>query len=212
MRKLNSHRAVSRRSVIRSLTAAGIAAAIPRSAVAQAQAGAAWHADTIAYLHQLRRTDGGFGWDDQDHSHLTPTFAAIGALRHLNHEPIEKPKLAEYVRTHHPMRLKKLEQEHRQFEFEQIQSLLWLGEDASSFRDQVSRWKKPTVYLKQYEQHGYPVFRFDLTAFTCRKLLGLPLDDLSPDYVEYLNARRRTNGSFNNTPTADGGDGHVCNT
>ena len=40
----------------------------------------------------------------------------------------------------------------------------------------------------------------------------MPLEDLSPDYVDYLDSRRRANGSFNNTPAADGGDGHVMNT
>src|SRR5207248_9953617 len=88
----------------------------------------------------------------------------------------------------------------------------WLGADAAPFREQVRRWTKPTVYPKQYETHGYPVFHNELTAFICRELLGLPLTDLAPEFIEYLNARRRANGSFNNTPAADGGDGHVMNT
>jgi hypothetical protein len=82
----------------------------------------------------------------------------------------------------------------------------------SEFREKVSGWKKPYVYLKQYEQHGYPIFRFELMAFVCRDLLGLPRNDLSPEFIEYLSVRRRPNGSFNNTPASDGGDGHVMNT
>ncbi len=98
------------------------------------------------------------------------------------------------------------------FEYQQVQSLVWLGADASSFRDQVRGWKKPTTYPARYETHGYPVFHNELTAFTCRELLGLPLTDLAPAFIEYVNVRRRSNGSFNNTPAADGGDGHVMNT
>ena len=49
-------------------------------------------------------------------------------------------------------------------------------------------------------------------AFLGRKLLGLPLSDLSPEFVTYLLERRRGNGSFNNTPAADSSDGHVMNT
>ncbi len=64
-------------------------------------------------------------------------------------------------------------------------------------------------YLKQYERHGYPVFRHQVTAFVCRPLLGLPVDDLDPEFLEYLNSRRRPNGSFNNTPAGDGTDGNI---
>jgi hypothetical protein len=171
-----------------------------------------WKSAVAAYLESLSRPDGGYAWQDQHRSHLTPTFAVIGSYRALNRTPPNKSRLAEFVRAHHPAQLKKLEQEHREFEFQQIQSLLWLGEDPSAFREQVLGWKKPKGYLKQYEQHGYPIFRFQLTAFTCRALLGLPLDDLSQEFIDYLNERRRANGSFNNTPAADGGDGHVMNT
>ncbi len=171
-----------------------------------------WKSAVVAYLESLSRPDGGYAWQDQQRSHLTPTFAVIGSYRALNRTPPNKSRLAEFVRTHHPAQLKKLEQEHREFEFQQIQSLLWLGEDPSAFREQVLGWKKPKGYLKQYEQHAYPIFRFQLTAFTCRALLGLPLSDLSQEFIDYLNERRRANGSFNNTPASDGGDGHVMNT
>ena len=66
-------------------------------------------------------------------AHLTPTYAVIGCYRLLGHEPPDKERLAEFVRTQHPARLRKLEQEHQVFEFQQIQSLLWLGADVTSF-------------------------------------------------------------------------------
>jgi hypothetical protein len=199
--------------MLKAVAAAGCSIALPTLVSGQRAAAApAWRSAVLAYLESLSRGDGGYAWEDQAASHLTPTFAVIGCYRLLGQAPPNQGKLAEFVRTHHPARLKKLEQEHHEFEFQQIQSLLWLGEDASSFRRQVSGWTKPYVYLKQYERHGYPIFRFEVAAFTCRELLGLPLADISPEFVEYLDAHRRANGSFNNTPAADGGDGHVIST
>ncbi|MCX6903251.1 MAG: terpene cyclase/mutase family protein [Verrucomicrobia bacterium] len=203
---------VSRRTMLTTLTAAGLGAALPRTLLGQATPQAAWPSAVTTYLETLARADGGYAWGDQEQSHLTPTFAVIGCYRLLKQSPPHKSTLAEFVRTHHPSRLKKLEQERRMFEFQQVQSLIWLGEDAADFRDKIRAWKQPLAYLKQYEQHGYPIFQSELGAFTCRALLGLPLDDLSPGFTGYLNARRRPNGSFNNTPAADDGDGHVMNT
>lgn len=207
---------ITRRGLLRAMTTAGFYAAVPPCLLAKARTGAAsskdWKAVVTTYLESLSRPDGGYAWDDQDHSHLTPTFGVIGSYRALELDPPNKSKLAEFVRTHHPSQLKKLEQEHHEFDFQQIQSLRWLGQDVSAFREVVLGWKAPQRYLKQYEQHGYPVFQFQIAAFTCRELIGLPLEDLSKEFIEYLNERRRANGSFNNTPAADGGDGHVMNT
>src|SRR5690242_19886233 len=195
-------RGVTRRTALATAAAAGLDALLPRTAVAQVRP--AWQSSVLNYLKGLSRPDGGYAWDDQPESHLTPTFAAIGCYRALGADPPDKVRLAEFVRTHHPFRVKKLERELRVFEYQQIQSLLWLGADASSFRALVRGWKKPTTYPKQYEQHGYPVFHGELIAFIGRELLSLPLTDLAPEFVAYLDARRRPNGSFNNTPAADG--------
>ena len=171
-----------------------------------------WPPGVGAYLERLSRPGGGYAWDDLARAHLTPTYAVIGCYRLLGQEPPDKERLAEFIRTQHPARLRKLEQEHYVFEFQQIQSLLWLGTDASSFHALVRTWTRPPRYLPQYEQDSNPVFRFALAAFTCRALLGLPRDDLAPEFIAYLDTRRRGNGSFNNTPAADGSDGHVTNT
>jgi prenyltransferase beta subunit len=163
-------------------------------------------------LRGLARPDGGFAWDDQPTSHLSPTYAALGCFKILGIAPPDPKKHADYVRNNHPAAWKKLEQEHREFDQMQIQALLWLGEDVSEFKDRVKSWTKPVGYLKQYERHGYPVFRHQLTAFTARKLLGLPLADIDKEFVEYVDSRRRPNGSFNNTPASDGTDGNILNT
>jgi hypothetical protein len=165
-----------------------------------------------SYLLARRTSDGRFGWHDLPRPHLTPTFAAIGCFQILGRPLPEPAKTAEFVREHHPFRIKRLERDLRVFDYQQIQSLLWLGEDVAPFREAVQTWTKPAVYPRQYEQHGYPVFQNELKAFVCRKLLGLPLTDLAGNYDKYLDDRRRASGSFNGTPAADGSDGHVMNT
>ncbi|MEW6303640.1 MAG: prenyltransferase/squalene oxidase repeat-containing protein [Verrucomicrobiota bacterium] len=197
---------LTRRAALKTMAAAAL---LPRLAVAQP---ASWRDRIRDYLSSLARPDGGFAWPGQERPHLTPTFAVIGGLRLLDALPGNKDTLATFVRTHHPAQLKKLEQEHHEFEWQQIQSLRWLGADASELRGRVTSWTKPYVYMQRYEKHGYPVFRSEMASFIGRELLGLPLSDLTPAYLHYLDERRRANGSFNNTPAADGSDGNVMNT
>jgi hypothetical protein len=45
-----------------------------------------------------------------------------------------------------------------------------------------------------------------------RALLGVPVAELPRAFIDYLDSRRRANGSFNNAATTDGGDGHVLST
>jgi hypothetical protein len=201
---------ISRRKLLETAAAASLGCALSR--FANGQGAANWKTEASAYLESLARSDGGYGWEDQEHSHLTPTFAAIGSYHALKVPPPRREALAEFVRTHHPSQLKKLEQEHRIFDFQQIQALVWLGANTSEFRETIRSWTRPLAYLKQYEQHGYPVFQSEVSVFNARALLGLPLGDLSPSFTDYLDTRRRRNGSFNNTPAADGSDGHITNT
>jgi hypothetical protein len=201
---------MNRRTALKHLALAGAASALPSHLFSKTAGDP--HAPIVRYLESHARPDGGYAWEDQDHSHLTPTFAVIGCYHALKLDPPNKTALAEFVRTHHPAKLKKLEQERRGFDFQQIQALAWLGADTSEFREKVRAWTQPVAYLKQYEQHGWPVFQSELGAITCRQLLGLPLDDLAPHFLPYLEERRRDNGSFNNSPAKEGGDGHVMNT
>jgi prenyltransferase beta subunit len=210
---------LQRREMLAATAATGMALALPSVARADEPGGQpAWRLSITKYLESLARSDGGYGWDGQDRSHLTPTFAAIGCYKLLGVEPPNKAALAQFVRTHHPRELKKLEQEHRAFDWQQIQSLVWLGEDVTAFRDLVASWKAPLAYLRQYEQHGYPVFQEEVAAILARRLVGLPMSELPAAYLDYLRVRRRTNigqhrnGSFNNTTADDGSDGHVLNT
>lgn len=167
----------------------------------------------VAYLDTLRRPDGGYAASLlAPRSHLTPTCAAIGCLHLVKRLPTDRLALARYVRDHHPHRLKKLEQEHHEFEGQQIQALIWLGEDPADFRQVVQGWKRPSRYLPQYERSSNPILRHETVAIEGRRRLGMPLDEVAPIFLEYLRARRRSDGGYNNSPASDGGPGHVLNT
>lgn len=201
----------NRRDLLRT-AGAGIAAAWLGRALGE-DGFEAFAGRVVAYLETLRRPDGGYAASLlAPRSHLTPTFAAIGCLYLLKRLPTDRSTLARFVRDHHPHQLKKLEQEHHEFEGQQIQALAWLGEDVADFRQVVEAWKRPSRYLPQYERSGNPILRHEIVAVEGRRLLGMPLDDVAPVFLEYLRARRRPDGGYNNTPASDGGPGHVLNT
>lgn len=199
---------MNRRAMLKTVALAGMASAWPvRSAPA-----ASSHEPLLRYLESLARPDGGYGFEGQERSHLTSSFAVAGCYQLLRRMPPNRDRLAQFIRRNHPRELKKLEQERRVFEFQQIQALAWLESDLSEFHDTIRPWTKPLAYLRQYEQNGYPIFQSETGAVFCRALLKLPLADLSPHFTDYLNSRRRSNGTYNNTPAVDGADGHVMNT
>lgn len=163
---------------------------------------------------KLAKTDGGYGWEDQYDGHLTPTFATVGVLYHLDALPADRGALAEYVKTHHPQKGPNKEAgpsgaEMRNLVYQQIQALAWLGDDASEFTEDVSEWKSQAGKLANYEKGRNPVFMQELMTPACRHLLGLDQDE---SVTPYILERRRDNGSFNNVPASDGGDGNIINT
>jgi prenyltransferase beta subunit len=213
---LRDIRRITRRTLLKAAAAAGI---LGSGATGRARGGEPppWAKPVLGYLEGLARPDGGYGWSDQPDSHLTATFAAVGAYHVLGQAPPRKDAAAQYVLAHHPIRGEHAETkvhaaDLRTFVFQQIQTLLWLGADASSFRAEAAGWTKPSPYPTRYEQAGNPIFRQEMLAFVCRPLLGIPLASVSPELIKYLAERRRPNGSFNNTPAADGSDGHILNT
>lgn len=203
---------MQRRDLIKLVALGSAVAAFPARLRAQPAEGTSGADAIAAFLESLARADGGYGWPDQEMSHLTPTFGVIGSYRLLRRTPPRRAELIEYVRTHHPQHIKKLEQERRVFDFQQLQALAWLEADLAEFRPRIAAWTKPLAYLKQYERNGYPVMQSELGAVFSHALLGLPVAGIASAYGDYLDVRRRTNGSFNNTPAKDEGDGHVMNT
>lgn len=204
---------LDRRALLKLLAVAGAATACREAVGAPAAAAPAAAVRTITdFLETLARSDGGYAWPDQEISHLTPTFGVIGSYRTLGVEPPRRAALADYVRANHPRALKKLEQERRIFEFQQVQALAWLDADLAEFKPRIAAFTQPLVYLKQYERNGYPVFQSELGTVQAHALVGLPVAGIATAFGDYIAARRRPDGSYNNTPAADGGDGHVMNT
>jgi hypothetical protein len=165
---------MKRRSMLKAVAGAGAATAFRPPLFGEPSPNPAWRADLLRYLESLARADGGYGWDGQELAHLTPTYHVIGCYRVLGENLPNKPALQEFVRTHHPAVLKKLEQERRIFEFQQAQALVWLGADTSALKPRILAWNKPLAYLKQYEQHGYPLFSSEMGVILARALLGVP--------------------------------------
>ena len=137
--EVKASRDPSRRDALRA-AAAGLTAAPPRSRQTGPPASRPGGGRSSRISNGSPGRTAGSPGTGQPESHLTPTFAAVGCYRLLG-EPVAGPaKAAAFVRAGHPFRLKKLERDLRVFEFQQIQALLWLGEDASAFRDRVRGW------------------------------------------------------------------------
>ena len=165
----------------------------------------------LRYLEGLSRPGGGYGWPVDPHAHLTPTFAVLACYHLLGKQPPAKPEIARFVREHYPMLpARHKDRPLRRFDYEQIQSLAWLGADTSTFLEEVRGWTGPSVYTRAYEHEGHPVFQHEVMALLCRRLLNIPA--ATPEWKAYILARRRPNGSFNSIPAAEGADGHIMNT
>lgn len=197
-----------------SLLSVVIITAFPAGLTAQPS----WKYAVLNYIKQhLAKPDGGYGWEDQPDGHLTPTYAVIGMLTDLGSLPANKENLIAYIKTHHPQRGKNIEAgpsgtEERDLVYQQMQSLVWLQADISSFTNEVMAWKPQNNKVSNFEEHGYPVFLQEMMAPVCRGLLNVSTADAQTQLAGYLAARRRANGSYNNAPATDGGDGNIIHT
>jgi prenyltransferase beta subunit len=188
----------------------------------------AWKKDLLGYINgKLLKPDGGYGWEEQYDSHLTPTYAVTGILFDIDELPADKAKLAEFIRTHHPQRSANSSGKYfmgtprgeagpsgsnmRNLVYEQIRAMLWLNADVKPFAEEVTGWKSQAGILANYESHGFGgLFQESMTPI-CHKLLNLPMQN-SQEFIKYLEGCRRPNGSFNNAPASFGGDGNILNT
>lgn len=191
-----------------------LAAGLP---VFTAQAQSQWKKELFSYINKLAKEGGGYGWEDQPDAHLTPTFAITGILYNMDALPENKAPLIAFIRTHHPQRGGSKEtgpsgSQLRNLTYQQIQSIIWLGGNASDFTNEVKNWKSQAGNLSNYEMHGYASLMQETMTPVCRSLLKIPLTDIEKDFTAYLEKNRRQNGSFNNAPAAGGGDGNILNT
>ncbi len=175
-----------------------------------------WRTDIIRYISSHEKSDGGYGWEDQPDSHLTPTYAVTGILHNLGMLPENRKPLAEFILTHHPQKGPNREAgpsgtEMRNLVYQQIQAILWLGGEVSSFNEDVKNWKSQAGMLANYESHNFAGLYQETMTPICNKLLGLTMKQ-GQEFIKYLESCRRGNGSFNNAPAPFGGDGNILNT
>ena len=173
-----------------------------------------WANQLHRWIESHHQADGGYAWDGQSRSHLTPTHAAIGSLRLMGRllSPARRDSLVTYVRTHHPHELKSSYRETRRYLFDQMQSLAWLDADIKSFETQIGKLTKPVSYPRQYEKNGSPYLPSEAAVLRCLALLELKPPKIETTFKEYFDARRRSNGTYNHTVASDKSGGHVINT
>ncbi len=165
------------------------------------------------YLETLRRPEGAYGWAGDVTAQVSPTFGVVGSYRLLGLPVPEAARVAEFVRSHYPVaERRRTERPLWRLDFEQMQSLLWLDEPVESFRSLAEGWTKPADFTTNYELGGNPVLQHQAMAVRVRHQFGLSPSDGDGAWREYFHARRRANGTFNNTPASDGSDGHILNT
>ncbi len=91
----------------------------------------------LDYLHSLMRLDGGYAWPDDPEAALPTTYAALACYRLLGEDPPAKAALTQYVRNSYPQILTRIgdgdPHPMHQFDYEQVQCLLWLGEPVDGF-------------------------------------------------------------------------------
>lgn len=174
----------------------------------------AWADQLHHWIESHHQADGGYAWDGQSRSHLTPTHAVIGSLHQMGRPlpPARRDSLVTYVRTHHPHDFKPLQRETRRYLFDQLQSLAWLDAEITSFESQISQLTQPVSYPHQYEKNGSPYLPSEAAVLRCLALLGLSPPETETAFKDYFDARRRSNGSYNHTVATDRSDGHVINT
>ncbi|HLP71628.1 MAG TPA: prenyltransferase/squalene oxidase repeat-containing protein [Bacteroidales bacterium] len=191
-------------------------------------AGPSWKKDLLDYINtKLQKPDGGYGWEDQYDSHLTPTYAVTGILYDIDALPADKEKLAGFILTNHPQRSGITKGNYflgapkgeagpsgsnmRNLVYEQMRAMLWLGADVTPFADEIKAWKSQAGVLANYESHGFGGLFQECMQPICNHLAGLQMQNAA-DFVKYLENCRRDNGSFNNAPASFGGDGNILNT
>lgn len=167
----------------------------------------------LSYIEEHRRPEGAYGWSSDVQAQLTPTFGVIGCYYLLGEKVPDTPRVAAFVRGHYPApEPRRTDRPMWRLDFEQVQSLLWLDESVESFRQPASTWMAPSVLTPRYELNKQPVLQNQAMAVHIRHLLKLSPAETDGAWREYFLARRRPDGTFNNTPASDGSGGHVMNT
>src|SRR4051794_9417879 len=93
------HPSMGRRALLKAVAAFGLhTAANPAVFGRRADAQPLDRPALTGYLESLSRPDGGYAWEGQDASHLTPTFAVVGCYRLLGRMPPDPRAVAGFLR------------------------------------------------------------------------------------------------------------------
>ena len=164
----------------------------------------------VDYIARHRRSEGGYGWISDVTAQVTPTFGAVGSLVLIEQDVPEAGAVARFVRETYPVpERRRTERPLWRLDWEQVQTLLWLGQPIDDFRTLAQGWTQPAEFTPAYEMGGNPVFQHQAMAVRVRQLLKLPPTDA---WRSYFQARRRADGTYNTTPASDASGGHVMNT
>ena len=89
---------IKRREMLKATAAATIFQPLaPVAASLRTEPTPAWSKQIISYLEMHARPDGGYGWEDQPESHMSPTAAVIGCYQLLGQNIPRQKALAEFV-------------------------------------------------------------------------------------------------------------------
>ena len=144
---------------------------------------------------------------------MTPTFGAVGAYHILGLDVPQAGRVARFVRENYPVpKLRRTDRPLWRLDWEQAQTLAWLGESIEDMRSLASRWTAPAAFTKRYEWDANPVFQHQAMAVRVRAMVKLSPSDGDGKWRDYFAARRRADGTFNATPASGGSGGHLMNT
>lgn len=170
------------------------------------------------YCESLKKNSGAYGWWDQHDAHITPNYAVIGILFHLNKLPETKTPLINWTESHHPQTGLNIEagpsgSEMRDILYQQIQTISWLGGNIEKYKPSVSKWKSQRTSIANYEETKFGnLWQETFTPITF-SLLNLPTHSIEREFINYLDSLRRPNGSYNNSFLSFGkSDGNILYT
>ena len=203
-----------------------IAALAALSAVgAEGTGSAAFRPRIAGYLASLETPGGLYGWEGDDEPHLAVTHAVLRSYAILGLDiPGGHAGMAKRIARMYPFDGARPEEARtrwhaaRLFEYDTMaaECVRMLSGDMEAWRVRAecsNEWQEIDTYITQYEEGCNPVFVQQMHKLKLRDVAGAALSGAAREnFVRYLAARERADGTFNTTPACDGSGGHVVNT
>ena len=170
------------------------------------------------YFESCRLADGGYAYPEQDASHLTVTYAAVMAYAALGRDvPGDKAALAKLIAGPlFPLAASRTRWHWNplcEFNLQQARAVKALGGYLRPYSRMADAKKNIDSYLASLEQGGNPILTQQMAVLLLKAECGCTITpEVRKVFSDYLDARERTNGTYNTTLASDGSDGHVVNT